>query len=55
MDKLSYHFSDPERFDIVIFPGPKEEGEQYFIKRVIGLPGETVQIMMERFTLTARS
>lgn len=45
MDKLSYHFSDPERFDIVIFPGPKEEGEQYFIKRVIGLPGETVQIM----------
>ena len=45
MDKLSYHFSDPERFDIVIFPGPKEEGEQYFIKRVIGLPGETVQII----------
>ena len=45
MDKLSYHFSDPERFDIVIFPGPAEEGEHpYFIKRVIGLPGETVQV-----------
>lgn len=46
MDKLSYHFSDPERFDIVIFPGPEEEGEHpYYIKRVIGLPGETVQIL----------
>ena len=46
MDKLTYQFSDPDRFDIVIFPGPEEEGEHpYFIKRVIGLPGETVQIM----------
>lgn len=46
MDKLSYHFSDPERFDIVIFPGPEEEGEHpYYIKRVIGLPGETIQII----------
>lgn len=46
MDKLSYHFTDPKRFDIVIFPGPEEGGEHpYFIKRVIGLPGETVQII----------
>ncbi|MCI6858424.1 MAG: signal peptidase I [Eubacterium sp.] len=45
MDKFSYHFSDPKRFDIVIFPGPLEAGEHpYYIKRVIGLPGETVQI-----------
>lgn len=45
MDKLSYRLHDPERFDIVIFPGPEEDGENpYFIKRVIGLPGETVQI-----------
>lgn len=46
MDKISYHFNDPKRFDIVIFPGPEENGEHpYFIKRVIGLPGETVQII----------
>lgn len=46
MDKLSYRFHDPERFDIVIFPGPEENGENpYYIKRVIGLPGETVQII----------
>ena len=46
MDKISYRFHDPKRFDIVIFPGPEENGESpYFIKRVIGLPGETVQIL----------
>ncbi len=45
MDKLSYRFHDPERYDIVIFPGPEEFGKHpYYIKRVIGLPGETVQI-----------
>ena len=44
MDKLSYHFRDPERYEVVIFPCPTEP-ETYFIKRVIGLPGETVQIM----------
>ncbi|MDD7114655.1 MAG: signal peptidase I [Anaerobutyricum sp.] len=45
MDKISYRFHDPERFDIVIFPGPEENGEHpYYIKRVIGLPGENVQI-----------
>ncbi len=47
MDKLSYHFSDPERYDIVIFPGTEPDdpdSHPYFIKRVIGLPGETVQI-----------
>lgn len=43
VDKLSYRFKDPERFDIVIFPYQYGE-KQYFIKRVIGLPGETVQI-----------
>ena len=45
MDKISYRFSNPERFDIIIFPGPEEYGEHpYYIKRIIGLPGETVQI-----------
>lgn len=45
MDKISYRFHDPERFDIVIFPGPEENGEHpYYIKRIVGLPGETIQI-----------
>lgn len=41
--KLSYQFEDPERFDIVVFPFRNESGKNY-IKRVIGLPGETVRI-----------
>lgn len=44
VDKLTYRFQDPERFDIVIFPH-EEDGEQsFYIKRIIGLPGETVRI-----------
>ncbi len=46
VEKLSYRFSEIERFDIVVFPHYDEErgGEVNYIKRVIGLPGETVQI-----------
>ena len=43
VDKVSYRFSDPSRYDIVIFPY-QYGNNQYFIKRVIGLPGETVRI-----------
>ncbi len=42
-DKLSYRFHDPERFDIIIFPFKYKE-KTYFIKRIIGLPGESVRI-----------
>ncbi len=41
--RLAYTFSDPKRGDIVIFNAPSGDGEKY-IKRVIGLPGETVTI-----------
>lgn len=42
IDKLSYRFKDPERFDIVVFP--YHESEVFYIKRIIGLPGETIRI-----------
>ena len=42
--RLAYTFSDPERFDIAIFKCPDNEKE-YFVKRVIGLPGEKVDIL----------
>ena len=42
-DKITYRFRDPERFEIIVFPFKYEEAT-YFIKRVIGLPGETVWI-----------
>lgn len=43
-NRLAYVNNDPERGDIVIFKYPDDES-QLFIKRVIGLPGETVEII----------
>lgn len=40
--RLSYLFKDPQRGDIIVFPFPDNEEENY-IKRIIGLPGETVE------------
>lgn len=42
--KLSYCFNDPERGDIVTFLDP-EGSETFMVKRIIGLPGETVTIL----------
>lgn len=41
VDKLSYTFGDPERFDIIIF---NYDEDTTYVKRIIGLPGETVRI-----------
>ena len=46
VDKLSYRFHDPDRFDIIVFP---QEDGRYFIKRIIGLPGESVRIDEDGF------
>jgi len=43
VDQLSYHFENPSRGDVIIFRYPKDPS-LFFIKRVIGLPGETVSI-----------
>ncbi|SDZ83860.1 signal peptidase I [Pseudobutyrivibrio sp. ACV-2] len=43
VDKISYRFHDPVRFDVVVFPYKYEE-DTYYIKRIIGLPGEDVYI-----------
>ena len=42
-NRLAYVLGDPQRFDIVIFRYPDDES-QLFIKRLIGLPGETVEV-----------
>lgn len=46
IEKLSYRFGDVERFDIVVFPyyDSAADMDVYYIKRIIGLPGETIQI-----------
>lgn len=43
VDELSYHFEEPKRGEVIIFHYPKDP-KQFFIKRIIGLPGETVKI-----------
>lgn len=44
VDKISYRFHEPERYDIIVFPFLGAKEETFYIKRIIGLPGETVQI-----------
>ena len=46
VDKMTYRFRDPKRYDIVVFPYQYQDNT-YYIKRIIGLPGETVQIDLE--------
>ena len=46
LDKISYRFSDPQRFDIIVFPFQFAE-KTFYVKRIIGLPGETVQIDLQ--------
>jgi signal peptidase I len=51
VDEISYRFSEPQRGDIIVFKYPKDT-TQRFIKRVIGLPGETVVIRNGEVSLT---
>lgn len=45
INKMVYRYSDPERFDVIVFRQSGKEHSYYNIKRIIGLPGETVQII----------
>lgn len=45
INKFSYRFTDPKRFDVIVFKKSGNEHSYYDIKRIIGLPGETLQII----------
>jgi signal peptidase I len=50
VDQLSYHFNDPKRGEIVIFKYPRDP-KTFFIKRIIGLPGETIEVNNGKLTI----
>ena len=44
VDKISYRFREPKRYEIIVFPYQYKENT-FYIKRIVGLPGETVQVI----------
>ncbi len=50
VDELTYAFNKPERGDVIIFKYPKDT-TKFFIKRIIGLPGETIEISGSAVTI----
>jgi signal peptidase I len=52
VDELTYHFEDPKRGQVVIFKYPNDT-KKFFIKRIIGLPEETV--IIEKGTVTIKN
>lgn len=50
IDEITYQFRKPQRGEVVVFRSP-EDTSQFFIKRIIGLPDETVQIKNNKVTI----
>lgn len=50
VNEISYRFSSPQRGDVIVFDYPKDKSQR-FIKRIIGLPNETVEIKDGKVTI----
>ncbi|SDB88441.1 signal peptidase I [Pelagirhabdus alkalitolerans] len=52
IEKVSYRFSDPARFDVIVFNATEEKD---YVKRIVGLPGETVEIRDDQLFIDGES
>lgn len=50
IDEVTYQFRQPERGEIIVFKYPRDP-KQYFIKRVVGLPNERIEIKEQKVTI----
>jgi signal peptidase I len=53
VDQLTYHLTDPSRGDVIVFRFPQDTSK-FFIKRIIGLPGETITISGQEVTISGK-
>lgn len=53
IDQVSYHLEDPQRGDVIVFRYPQDPSK-FFIKRIIGIPGDVIDIQGDTVTLTTQ-
>lgn len=51
IDEISYYFRDPQKGDVIVFRYPLNPSK-FFIKRIVGLPGETIEIDGKKISLS---